>query len=102
MGYPPAENLLALFVSGGDEELLDKGCHYLKEYILRVKGKSGAEVIGPASPGIDKIKDVYRRVIYVKAAHYHALVVIKDRVEQYIEINSGFNKMRIQFDFNPL
>ena len=102
MGYPPVENLLAVFVSCEDEELLEKGCHYLKEYILRVKGKSGADVIGPASPGIDKIKDVYRRVIYVKAADYGALVVIKDRVEQYIEINSGFNKMRIQFDFNPL
>lgn len=102
MGYPPAENLMAVFVSCEDEGLLEKGCHYLKEYIVRVRGKSGAKVIGPASPGVDKIKDVYRRVIYVKAADYGALVVIKDRVEQYIEINSGFNKMWIQFDFNPL
>jgi len=23
-------------------------------------------------------------------------------MEQYIEINSGFQKMRIQFDFNPM
>ncbi len=59
-------------------------------------------MIGPASPGIDKIKDVYRRVIYIKAEQYEALVGIKDRVEQYIEINSGFDKMRIQFDFNPM
>ena len=102
MGYPPAENLLALFVSCENENMLEKGCHYLKEYILRVKGKRRADVIGPASPGIDKIKDVYRRVIYVKSADYDSLIVIKDRVEQYIEINSGFNKMRIQFDFNPL
>ena len=102
MGYPPAENLLALFVSCENENMLEKGCHYLKEYILRVKGKRRADVIGPASPGIDKIKDVYRRVIYVKSADYDSLIVIKDRVEQYIEINSGFDKMRIQFDFNPL
>ena len=102
MGYPPAENLLALFVSCENENMLEKGCHYLKEYILRVKGKRRADVIGQASPGIDKIKDVYRRVIYVKSADYDSLIVIKDRVEQYIEINSGFDKMRIQFDFNPL
>ena len=102
MGYPPAENLLALFVSCENKNMLEKGCHYLKEYILRVKGKRRADVIGPASPGIDKIKDVYRRVIYVKSADYDSLIVIKDRVEQYIEINSGFDKMRIQFDFNPL
>ena len=102
MGYPPAENLLAVFVSCEDEALLEKGCHYLKEYILRVRGQTGAKVIGPASPGIDKIKDIYRRVLYVKAESYGALVWIKDRVEKYIEINSGFDKMRIQFDFNPM
>lgn len=35
-------------------------------------------------------------------AEYRTLVVLKDRMEQYIEINSGFQKMRIQFDFNPM
>ena len=123
MGYPPTEQLLAVFVSGEDEALLEKGCHYLREYILRVirhlsgagsmkdgspdvqtdrTGAYAAGVIGPASPGIDKIKDVYRRVIYVKAERYDILVGIKDRVEKYIEINSGFDRMRIQFDFNPM
>ena len=102
MGYPPAENLLAVFVSCEDEELLDTGCRYLKEYSFRVSGPFGASVIGPAAPGIDKIKDVYRRVIYIKAEEYAALVGIKDRLEQYIEINPGFDRMRIQFDFNPM
>ncbi|MCF2568891.1 primosomal protein N' [Mediterraneibacter glycyrrhizinilyticus] len=123
MGYPPTEQLLAVFVSGEDEALLEKGCHYLREYILRVirhlsgagsmkdgspdvqtdrTGAYAAGVIGPASPGIDKIKDLYRRVIYVKAERYDILVGIKDRVEKYIEINSGFDRMRIQFDFNPM
>ena len=103
MGYPPAEELLAVFVSGEDEALLEKGCGYLKEYILRVAGgTSEIQVIGPASPGIDKIRDVYRRVIYVKAARYETLVRIKNRAERYIEINSGYDRMRIQFDFNPM
>ena len=59
-------------------------------------------MIGPASPGIDKIRDVYRRVIYLKSPRYDTLVKIKDMMEKYIEINSGFDKMRIQFDFNPM
>lgn len=103
MGYPPVEELLAVFVSGKDEAFLEKGCCYLKEFILRVIGRNpGVQVIGPAGPGIDKIKDVYRRVIYVKAARYEALVEIKNRMEKYIEINTGFDRMRIQFDFNPM
>ena len=117
MGYPPVEHLLAVLVSCGDEEILDKGCHYLREYALRVSrnvkpadsneaqmsdGQGRAAVIGPASPGIDKVKDIYRRVLYIKAPEYDTLTGIKNRLEQYIEINSGFDKMRIQFDFDPM
>ena len=124
MGYPPVEHLLAVLISCEDEGLLDKGCRYLREYALRVSGhgreiadrrkdadgrefmlRSGqgkAEIIGPASPGIDKVKDIYRRVLYIKAPEYDTLTEIKDRLEQYIEINSGFDKMRIQFDFDPM
>ena len=102
MGYPPVENLMAVLAACEDEVLLEKACKYLKEYILRIKGQAQLDVIGPASPGVDKIKDIYRRVIYVKAPEYRTLVVLKDRMEQYIEINSGFQKMRIQFDFNPM
>ena len=102
MGYPPVENLMAVLAACEDEALLEKACKYLKEYILRIKGQAQLNVIGPASPGVDKIKDIYRRVVYVKAPEYRTLVVLKDRMEQYIEINSGFQKMRIQFDFNPM
>ena len=102
MGYPPAENLLAVFISSADEALLETGCRYLKEYMIKAKKDIEASVIGPASPGIEKINDVYRKVNYVKTADYHDLVVLKDRTEKYIEINSGFDKMRIQFDFNPM
>lgn len=102
MGYPPAENLTAVHVSCEDEKLLDKGCHYLKEYILRISANASVQVIGPASPGIEKIRDVYRRVIYLKSPEHDTLVKIKDLTEKYIEINPGFDKMRIQFDFNPM
>lgn len=110
MGYPPAENLLAVLVSGKDEELLEKGCYYLRTFIQTLARKFDkdadepglVQVIGPASPGIDKMRDIYRRVIYVKTAQYNVLIRIKDNTEQYIEINSGFDKMRIQFDFNPM
>ncbi len=115
MGYPPAEHLLAVHAASEDQPLLEEGCRYLKAYILRIirsmerggtdgrdREREGAQVIGPASPGIDKIKDVYRRVIYIKAYEYKALVGIKDKTEQYIEINTGFNKIRIQFDFDPM
>ena len=102
MGYPPAENLLAVLVSCGDEPLLEKGCGYLREYALRINKGGSMEIIGPASPGIGKINDVYRKVLYLKSERYDTLVKMKNYLEQYIEVNPGFQKMRIQFDFNPM
>lgn len=102
MGYPPAENLLAVLVSCEDEPLLEKGCRYLKEYALRIRRDAPLEIIGPASPGIGKINDVYRKVLYLKAERYDTLIKMKNYLEQYIEVNPGFQKMRIQFDFNPM
>lgn len=102
MGYPPVENLLAVLVSCRDEALLETGCRYLRKYALRVKGREQVELIGPASPGIGKINDIYRKVLYLKTKRYDTLVTMKNRLEQYIEVNAGFNTMRIQFDFNPM
>ncbi len=102
MGYPPAAHLLAVLVSCENEEHLEKGCHFLKEYAARVKGKAPVGVIGPASPGIGKVNDIYRKVLYLKAEKYDTLIRMKNRMEQYIEMNSGFGCMRIQFDFDPM
>lgn len=101
MGYPPAEQLMAILVAGEDEAFLETACGYLKTYAERVN-KSQVRIIGPTSPYVGKLNDVYRRVIYLKHKDYDALTSIKNKLEQYIEVNSGFAKLRIQFDFNPM
>jgi primosomal protein N' (replication factor Y) len=101
MGYPPAEHLLAILLAGEDEVLLETAGEYLKKYAEKVNRQQIA-IIGPASPYVGKVNDVYRRVLYLKHADYEALTHMKDKLEQYIEINSGFAKLRIQFDFNPM
>ena len=102
MGYPPAEHLLAVLLSSEDEGLLDKGAFYLKEYAHRIGKNRQIQLIGPASPYIGKVKDIYRRVLYLKADSNDMLIHMKDYMEQYIEMNRGFDKIRIQFDFDPV
>lgn len=101
MGYPPVEQLLAILVSGEDETLLETACAYLKTYAERIN-HTNVQIIGPTSPYVGKVNDVYRRVIYLKHAKYEVLTQMKDKMEQYVEINSGFHKLRIQYDFNPM
>ena len=101
MGYPPAEQLLAVLIAGEDEKLLETACGYLKIYAERVN-RSRASIVGPASPYVGKVNDVYRKVLYFKHPRYEVLTDLKDKLEQYIEVNSGFAKLWIQFDFNPM
>lgn len=102
MGYPPCSQLLAVLVTGGEEELLNTAVKYLKEFAQRAGKDRELQIIGPASPFVGKVNDVYRRVIYLKSGKYHILTAMKNYMEQYIEINKGFQTLRIQFDFNPV
>lgn len=101
MGYPPAEQLMAVLAEGEDEEHLETACSYLKKYAEHV-GKDQVRIVGPTSPYVGKVNNVYRKVLYLKHARYDMLTKMKDKLEQYIEINDGFKKLRIQFDFNPM
>ena len=107
MGYPPASQLMAVLVSCKEEELLETACHYLKAYAETCCKKceragTSVQLIGPASPYVGKVRDTYRRVIYLKSEQEAVLVFLKDQLEQYIEINSGFQNIWIQFDLNPM
>ena len=102
MGYPPAEELLAIWMTGQSEEHLKVAAGYLKEFTERINREGRLTVIGPAAPYVSKVNDQYRQIIYVKSEDYELLVRTKDLLEQYIDMNRGFNQLRIQFDFNPL
>lgn len=102
MGYPPVEQLLAVLLSCENEQLLEVAASYLKEYACKAGKGRQVQIIGPASPYVGKVNDVYRRMIYLKAEQDELLIGMKNKLEQYIEVNPGFNKMRIQFDFNPM
>lgn len=100
LDYPPASHMLAVLGSGPEDESLAQAMHYLKLYIQRIYKGNDLHVIGPAYAAVGKVKDIYRQVIYLKHQDYQVLVKIKDQLEKYIEINSGFRKMYIQFDFS--
>lgn len=100
LDYPPAGRMMAVLGCGEDEEYLEMAMEYLKKFILKVYPKSDLQIIGPALPGVSKVRDIYRKVIYLKHAKYDILVMIKNQLERYIEINSGYDQVQIQFDFN--
>lgn len=100
MDYPPGAFMLAVLASSEEEELLGTACEYLAKYIHRVYPGEDLHVIGPTYAAVGKVNDVYRKVIYLKHTDNKVLIRIKDQLEKYIEINSGFRKIYIQYDFS--
>ena len=100
LDYPPVAHMLAVLGSGPEDEKLVQAMYYLKLYIERIYRENDLHIIGPAYASVGKVKDIYRQVIYLKHKDHKTLVHIKDQLEKYIEINSGFRKIYIQFDFS--
>lgn len=99
LDYPPAAHMLSVLASGQDEELLEKGMEFLKKFVERINPGNSIHIIGPAWASVGKINDVYRKVLYLKHTDERLLMDIKRKTEKYIEINSGFRKLYIMFDY---
>ena len=100
MDYPPAAHMMTVFGACQDEELLKKAMYYIEVFIRRVSPKEELHMIGPAAASVGKVKDVYRQVLNLKHVDMAFLTAVREKLEQYIEINSGFRKIYIQFDMS--
>ena len=104
MHYPPKWHMLVIHATGAQEMLVKQAQDVLKYKILTQPDneKSSLQVIGPADAAVSKINDIYRKMLYVKAADYQKLVSIKNMLEEYIRIDPAFRTVNIQFDFDPM
>lgn len=60
------------------------------------------KLIGPAEAGLSKLKDVYRRVLYVKCRDLNRLLAFKENMEQKLSKEEGLQALNIQFDMDPV
>ena len=97
-GYPPAGGMLAIHASSEDEAYLSMAMEYLKKFLDLLESKTGIQVIGPGDETIARIQDVYRKVLYVRHPNENRLTMVKEKVEQYIEMNEGYQKIHIQYE----
>lgn len=100
LDYPPAAYMMAVLGACEQEELLTQAMHYTALFIRRVCTDAELHMIGPAPQSVGKVKDMYKKVIYLKHQDSRVLIALREKLEQYMEINSGFRKIYIQFDFS--
>lgn len=101
MGYPPIHSMLGIYLSSAQEELLAQQAQQLGA-IISSEQLEGLTIIGPAEAALAKKNDIYRRVIYLKHKQKEKLLQIKDKLEKKMEQETVWQKIYIQFDFDPL
>ncbi len=99
--YPPAAAFLEVSFSGSDWVRLSKLSGYMAAKIKEAFPELGFRQIGPTKALLSKKSDIYRQVIYYKHYEYDALVTIKDKIEELMEIQP-LKDEAVMFDFNPM
>ena len=109
--YPPAEHLLAIQIISRSEEHASLFAHKTRALleqltaVAREKNPDRLLFIGPAPAVLEKLRDEYRYVIYVKSPDYDTLIVCKDGVEaaaeRAVKVSREMDTM-FQFDFDPI
>ena len=100
LGYPPAAHLMAILGSSEDESRLDTAMRYLGYFVRRPSLLREGTVIGPAPAALEKVRDTYQRVLYVKHQERAFLEELRKKTEKYVEINSGFHDIFLQYDIS--
>lgn len=93
LNYPPSSNMLMIMLTCKNEEKLAVAINYVVKQIQRFKRDLDMEILGPSVPRIEKIKDLYRRVVYIKCKNYDILIRLRKYIEEYMRINKGFNNI---------
>ncbi|MBD5089870.1 MAG: primosomal protein N' [Clostridiales bacterium] len=97
--YPPLGHLLAILLVSLDEKQVEKASILLTE---AAKEKMGEKVIGPANAYHYRLKDRYRKVIYLKESDLEVLLEVKNYLEGFVDYSNYFQKINVYFDRNPL
>ena len=100
LNYPPTSHILSIQVTSENYESADGQIKTLGKLIMAKD--PDMYMLGPADASIGKIKDVYRKVIYLKDTDYGNLVSVKDEIEQYLLIQKKYSDTNTWFDFDPI
>ncbi|MCI8563578.1 MAG: primosomal protein N' [Lachnospiraceae bacterium] len=95
--YPPISNILEILVFSKEQ----KKAVFLSEQIHKQIGaEEGIVILGPGDAALAKLRDFYRRVIYVKSVQYRKLCKIKDYIEEFMGGQEEYRDCMVTFRFN--
>jgi len=98
--YPPCSHILGIQVSSEKQGDAIAQADILASVIRQTDPE--IIIMGPEDAYIGKLKDIYRRVIYVKADDYDRLVRVKDEIDKFLLEQKEYRSTTTWFDFDPI
>ena len=95
--YPPISNILEVLVFSEKEEKAAMLAEVLKSKTISYHDMI---VLGPNDAPIAKLRDVYRKILYIRSKDYQMLCNVKDHFEKFMQTSHMYNDCRITFTFN--
>jgi primosomal protein N' (replication factor Y) len=100
LSYPPCSHILGIQVSCDKQNDAVAQADILAQVIRRTAPE--IDIMGPEDAYIGKLKDVYRRVIYVRSQDYDRLVQVKDSIDSFLLEQKQYRNTTTWFDFDPI
>ncbi len=104
--YPPVCQMLAVLITAEKETVSERAAAWLKDklcrYLEEKNRETSMQVIGPGIPMIAKIKDIYRRILYIKAEETASLAEAREQLEQWASSAETAEEWKLYFDLNPM
>ena len=104
MRYPPVWQMLVMHLASEQEDLVTEAAALLQQKLKDLCGEHprDVQVIGPADAMVARVKDRWRKVIYIKCPDYGKLVSTKDVLEETWREQTLADSVSLLFDFNPM
>lgn len=96
-GYPPVCHMLTVMFSSIREEELNKCATAIVNTLKSDNIFKKSVIIGPTDPSVVKVKDYYRKLVYIKNANYDILLDIQKKIEESLV---SYKNVGAVYDFN--
>lgn len=102
MSYAPFAHMMTVLMSSADEKYIIALSYRVKDRVNTYEEEGLASLLGPSPASMSKIRDTYRRVIYVKSENYKVLTSMANKLYDIMKQEDQRRIGSIQIDINPM
>ena len=98
MKYPPVEQLLAVRFSCGDEEMVKAASEAAAGFLKPLVSEKGGSLIGPCDPTLPKVRDQYRKILYLKHERHDIIIKIREELHAFMQEGPYLRDVQLSYD----